>query len=210
MTRQTIVYVDGFNLYFGALKGTPYRWLDLSKLFHYLLPQNAVTHIRYFSARVSVRTNDPDAPTRQETYWRALRTLPELEIYQGQFLTHVKSMPIAKPRPNGAPTIKVISTTEKGSDVNLAAHLLMDAFKERFDVAVVLSNDSDLATPIRMVREEFRKTVGILNPYPGTTSRELLKVASFYKPIRQNVLQLSQFPPTLTDKRGTFHKPSSW
>ena len=210
MTRQTIVYVDGFNLYFGALKGTPYRWLDLSKLCHYLLPQNTVTHIRYFSARVSARISDPDAPTRQETYWRALRTLPQIEIFQGQFLTHVKSMPIANPKPDRAPTIKVISTTEKGSDVNLATYLLMDAFKNRFEVAVILSNDSDLTTPIRMVREEFRKTVGVLSPYPETTSRELLRVASFYKPIRKNVLQLSQFSPTLADKRGTFHKPLVW
>ncbi len=209
MLKQTIVYIDGFNLYFGALKGTPYRWLDLDKLCSYLLPQNVVTHFRYFSARVSARPNDPDAPMRQETYWRALRSIPHLEIYQGHFSAHVKSMPVAKPRAGHAPTVKVISTQEKGSDVNLAAHLLMDAFKGRFDVAVVISNDSDLITPIRMVREEFKKTVGILNPYENP-SKDLFKLASFYKPIRQNVLQLSQFPVTMKDSRGEFHKPMSW
>ena len=208
MPRQAIIYVDGFNLYFGALRGTPYRWLDLSLLCHHLLPENAVTQIRYFSARVSARPKDLDAPMRQETYWRALRTIPHLEIFQGQFTSHIKSMPLVKPI-DGAETVKVISTQEKGSDVNLASHLLLDAFRERFDVAVVVSNDSDLVTPIRMVRDEFRKTVGILNPHPSP-SRALQKVVSFYKPIREGVLQLSQFPPTLTDARGTFHKPEAW
>lgn len=209
MAKQTILYVDGFNLYFGALKGTPYRWLDLSTLCHYLLPQHVVTHIKYFSARVSARPNDLDAPMRQETYWRALRTIEGLEIYQGQFLTHVKSMPVAKPKEGHSPVVKVISTQEKGSDVNLASHLLFDAFKGKFDAAVVLSNDSDLMTPIQMVRQEFKRTVGILNPHQ-TPSRSLMKVASFYKPIRENVLQLSQFPVTLSDANGVFHKPSGW
>lgn len=85
----------------------------------------------------------------------------------------------------------------------------MDAFKNDFEVAVVVSNDSDLLTPIRMVRREFRKPVGILNPQRNP-SMVLVREADFFKKIRPGALRSSQFPPTLTDTVGTFHKPRTW
>ena len=124
-------------------------------------------------------------------------------------MSHVKTMPVAYPKPGHAPVVKVISTQEKGSDVNLASHLLFDAFKGNFDSAVIVSNDSDLITPVRMVKQEFRKTIGVISPYK-TPSRTLIREASFYKVIRENVLQMSQFPVTLRDIHGDFHKPSAW
>jgi hypothetical protein len=103
----------------------------------------------------------------------------------------------------------VIKTEEKGSDVNLATHLLLDACRNDYDVAVVITNDSDLAEPLRVVRQEFGKTVGILNPY-SRTSFQLARYAHFTKPIRPGVLAASQFSPTLMDAHGTFYKPSTW
>ncbi len=70
---KTTVYIDGFNLYYGALKGTAYKWLDPLALCKIMIPDNEVTSIKYFTARVSPRPNDPDQPTRQNTYLRALR-----------------------------------------------------------------------------------------------------------------------------------------
>lgn len=55
-------------------------------------------------------------------------------------------------------------TDEKGTDVNLAAHLLHDGFKNLFDLAVIVSNDSDLREPVRMVKEVLKRPIGILNP----------------------------------------------
>jgi hypothetical protein len=104
---------------------------------------------------------------------------------------------------------RVIKTEEKGSDVNLATHLLHDAHMGRFDVAVVISNDSDLLEPIRIVREQLRKRVGILNPHKNP-SRALLPHIDFIKPIRAGVLKAAQFPVTLTDAHGTFTKPQAW
>lgn len=83
---RTNVYVDGFNLYYGALKGSSHKWLDLSRLFQLLLPQNQVQRIKYFTAHVSARPNNPDQPTRQQTYLRALQTIPNLELILGHFL----------------------------------------------------------------------------------------------------------------------------
>lgn len=104
---------------------------------------------------------------------------------------------------------KVIKTEEKGSDVNLATHLLHDAHMGRFDVAVVISNDSDLLEPIKIVRQELHKQVGILNPHPNP-SRALLPPIDFIKQIRAGVLTTAQFAPKLTDQHGTFTEPGSW
>jgi len=67
-------YIDGFNFYYGCVKGTPYnKWLDLSKLCHFLLPKGfQLSRIRYFTARVAGLPENPDAPTRQNIYLRAL------------------------------------------------------------------------------------------------------------------------------------------
>ncbi len=82
---RTIVYVDGFNLYYGAVKDTSYKWLDLGRMCDLLLPPNDIQCIKYFTAHVSARPNDPAQPTRQDTYLRALRTIPNLEIIFGHF-----------------------------------------------------------------------------------------------------------------------------
>ena len=113
--------------------------------------------------------------------------------------------------PPGQPTkyARVIKTEEKGSDVNLATHLLHDAHMGRFDVAVVVSNDSDLLEPIKIVRAQLCKRVSILNPHPNP-SRALLPHIDFIKQIRAGVLRTAQFPPALTDAHGTFTKPAVW
>jgi hypothetical protein len=103
----------------------------------------------------------------------------------------------------------VDKTEEKGSDVNLAAHLVRDAFQQRFEAAVLITNDSDLGEPVRIVRQELGLPVGILNPRQ-THSVVLKNLATFVKRIRQSDLLASQFPPSLTDKKGTFTKPASW
>ena len=145
---KTTVYVDGFNLYYGAVKGTPHKWLDLDKLCRFLLPKNQIAIIKYFTAIVSARPNDPDKPTRQLTYIRALRTLPNVEIVLGTFLTHNVSMLVAGPPTSPAQYVTVVRTEEKGSDVNIAAHMINDGHKQEYDVAVLISNDSDLAGPV--------------------------------------------------------------
>lgn len=207
---RTRVYVDGFNLYYGALKGTPYKWLDLAQLCKLLLsPKNHVDRIYYCTARVSARDGDVGQPRRQEVYLRALRTIPNLSIVEGAFLSTQTKMRLVTPLPNGARFAKVIKTEEKGSDVNLASLMLRDAYLDRFDVAVLISNDSDLSLPLQIVRGEIGKMVGILNPHKRP-SLELNKHRDFYKRIRSGVLKQSQFAPVLTDSNGAITKPKRW
>lgn len=90
---DTIVYIDGFNLYYGAVKNTPYKWLNVQTLCQLLLPNYNLVKIKYYTASVSARPSDPGQPVRQQTYLRALRTIPDLEIIYGQFLQSKVSFP---------------------------------------------------------------------------------------------------------------------
>jgi uncharacterized LabA/DUF88 family protein len=206
---RTIIYVDGFNLYYGALRKTPYRWLNLQALFQYLLPKNTIDQIKYFTALVSARQSDPSQPQRQQLYLRALATLPKVSVHLGHFLVHEVMMPMVMPQGQPQQYVKVIKTEEKGSDVNLATHLLHDAHMNRFDLAVVVSNDSDLLSPIKIARTELGKRVGVLNPQKHP-SRAILPHIDFIKQIRSGALGASQFPDLMQDETGLFSKPKSW
>ena len=207
---KTFVYVDGFNLYYGAVKGTPYKWLNIFRLCQLLLPKNQILKIKYFTALVTARPGDPDQPTRQQIYLRALRTISGLEIIYGHFLEHPVMIPVAGGPPGKPRYVQVIKTEEKGSDVNIAAHMINDGYKGAYQVAILLSNDSDLVEPVKIVRDELKLPVGVLNPRPASPSHELRLHATFVKPIRKGVLAASQFPTTLTDATGIFHKPLVW
>jgi len=205
----TNVYIDGFNLYYGAIKDTPNRWLDLEALCHRLLPKDDIKRIRYFTAKVSARPGDPQQPQRQHTYLRALATLPSVSIHYGHFLTHQLRMPLVNPPRRGPKTAEVLKTEEKGSDVNLASHLLLDAFQHVCDVAVVISNDSDLRVPIRIAEQQLGITVGIVNPHRAKNRSRVLQ-ATFFKQLRPSVLAQCQLPEVMSDQNGTFRKPASW
>jgi len=206
--RKTNVYIDGFNLYFGCLRNTPYKWLNLAEFCRQSLPPHFQIHrIRYFTALVQSRT-DPQQIVRQQTFIRALQTIPNLTVHYGHFLNSVVSMRLAVPPPTGSLYVRVIKTEEKGSDVNIATYLLMDAYEGDFEAAVVVTDDSDLAEPIRIVRHRLKHHVTVLSP--RGRSRELSLVATRFRQIEPRVLAASQFPPTLTDAHGTIVKPSSW
>ncbi len=106
------VYIDGFNLYYGAIKGTSYKWLNPLMMSQLLFPKDTINKIKYFTARVSARPSDPDQQIRQQTYFRALQTIPNLEIIEGTFLTKEITMPLANTNPQGY--ARVIKTKEKG------------------------------------------------------------------------------------------------
>ena len=211
---RTIVYIDGFNLYFGCLKDSPYRWLDVSKLCRsYLRPEQDLVALKYFTARVKPRAGNPQQAQRQQIYMRALATIPNLSLHYGHFITRQARRRLVKPPRRGPKFADVWVTEEKGSDVNLASHLLVDGFRARYDLAVVISNDGDLKDPVHFVREELNAPVGILNPHDNRSwalSPRDLPLGSFYRPIRTGALADSQFPDELEDAHGKFHKPVGW
>lgn len=208
----TNVYIDGFNLYYGALKNTSYKWLDLDAMCRRLLPaaQHDIQRVRYFTAKIKQRPNDPQGPQRQQAYLRALGTLPTVSVHLGSFLVKPVRMPLADPPATGSKTVEVIKTEEKGSDVNLATYLLADAFRDDAETFVLVSNDSDLTEPMRVVRHELGKTVGILNPQKRASRALQQCQPTFTKQIRGGVLASSQLPGQLSDQQGVIHKPTTW
>ena len=207
----TSLYVDGFNLYYRALKDTPFRWLDLRKLAEALFPNDTIRKISYFTARLDARPGNPGQPQRQLMYLRALATLPDVEVYYGAFRSGVKRRPLAAPV-RGLPShVLVRDSEEKGSDVNLATRLLVDGFSGEYEQAVVVSNDADFAGAMRYVRDGLGLRVTLVNPDAGNASpRELSDAATYVKRLWKSHLRRSRFPDTLTDGVGTIRKPSGW
>ncbi len=202
--RRTYVYIDGFNLYYGCIRNSPYRWLDLFRFAQAMLPKNNVLRVKYFTAIVKSTSGDPTKEVRQQTFLRALRTIPQIEIFLGSFQAHA----VKRPRADGNGSVEVIDMKEKGSDVNLATELLVDGFTGAYEVAVIVSNDSDLVAPVRAARK-LGKPVGIINPHQRQ-SIDLRGCASFVKEVRTWALAQSLLPPVLSDANGEIHKPSGW
>ena len=208
---RTFVYVDGFNLYYRALRGTPYKWLDLRALATSLLdPANDILTIRYFTARVSGRT-DPEEPARQQAYLNALKTIPGVSIHHGRFLTKTKRRPLADADGGAGDFVTVHDTEEKGSDVNLAAHLINDGWQDRYDVAVVISQDTDLLEPLRMVKDEINKPIGLIWCDGKDVGKNMRRVSSFVRHITPHRLSASQLPTPIMGTNGhLIYKPPSW
>ena len=174
-----------------------------------LLPECHIKHIRYFTALVTPTPNDPQKLQRQLTLIRALETIPNLTVHYGYFLTHSVWRPLANPPEEDHIMVEVLDTKEKGSDVKLATYLLIDGFKKEYQMAVVISDDSDLAEPIKLTIEQLGLPVGVLHPHQ-THSTQLSQVAKFYRPIRERALKVCLFPPTLVDANGIITKPNTW
>ena len=209
----TNLYIDGFNLRYGLNSRWPeYHWLDLQSFSQSLLPHHNINKIRYFTARIWTSARDPGASARQGAYLRAIQTLPKVTIHYGHFISRNVSMPLSRPPTSGAQTVTVRRIDEKGTDVNLATYLLLDCFRNDCDEAVIISNDSDLATPIQVVRDEFNMRIGVINPQHRKFRSALLRNAASwtFQDINQRHFRDCQLPPTITDAAGTFAKPARW
>jgi len=211
---RTFVYIDGFNFYYRAVKGTPYKWLDFKKLFQNILqPHHNILSIKYFTALVSGKI-DPDQPIRQKTFIRALeKHIPELSVYYGTFMSHPTMQPMVCPIDKclfgrDIKFVNIIKTEEKGSDVNMAVHLLNDAWLDAYDCAVVVSNDSDLAESLKTIKNQLHKKIGLITPGNTHPSKELMQYADFNKHVRNQAMAASQLPNPIPG--STIHKPLTW
>jgi len=206
---KVYVYVDGFNLYYRALKGTPYKWINLVELAQRVLgATDEVTCVRYFTARVSSRAGDIDAPKRQQILLSALNTIPNLKTHYGKFLSKNKRRPTVEP-PHAF--VEIMDTEEKGSDVNLAVHLLNDGWQKRYDGALVMSQDSDLLEPMRIVTQQLNLPVGVAWLDGKQPAKAFKNAASFIRHIKRSDLAASQLPdPVIRNDGKQIFKPTGW
>ncbi|MCK5720015.1 MAG: NYN domain-containing protein [Thiomargarita sp.] len=160
---RTTVYIDGFNLYYGCLKKTDYKWLDLYQLFKENLLDNTTTHlcIKYFTAKI-LPSDNPKSPFLQQKYHEALiKYSPDnsFEIIYGHFSKQKKYLRRIKPDehyPEDSQdryTVHVKTFEEKQSDVNIAVNMINDAYLNKFDQAVLCSNDTDLVSILQCLKK---------------------------------------------------------
>jgi len=207
-TYRTYAYIDGFNLFYGALKGHPeYKWLDLQALLSSIIdPRYKIDLIRYFTARVKATLSDPSKNTRQDIYLQALRAhIPHVKTHFGQFLSNTKFMPLADPTAEPR-FVEVIASEEKGTDVNLAVHMVNDAWRDRYDCAILVTNDSDLVEAVKIVKEQ-KKIIGLIKPR-NRRSKKLEVHCNFHRYITPTHIKNSQLPGTIPG--ANLHRPAEW
>lgn len=200
--ERVLVYIDGFNLYFGMKEAgfEAYKWLDLTSLSKNLLKSNQeLVGLKYFTSRVS---NNPEKQKRQSTYIEALETTG-VKIYYG----HYQSDNIECRRCGNI----WATYNEKMTDVNIATHMLIDAYKDKYDTAMLISGDSDLVPPIKEIHTLFKnKRVFVAFP-PKRHNTSVAIIAKGSMTIGRKKLLDSQFHETVTKKDGfVLKKPSSW
>jgi uncharacterized LabA/DUF88 family protein len=200
--KRLNVYVDGFNLYFGIVEAgfTNLKWLDIHLLAENIKgSSHKLNATKYFTSRIN---NSPDKQKRQNIYLDALGTT-SVSIQYGQFRSHsVQCSQCAH---------TWYDSKEKMTDVNIATSLLVDAFSDLYDVAFLISGDSDLVPPIRVIRERFpQKEIWVVFP-PERESNALKKVASSSFVLGKGKLRQSQLAETITTQYGVvLTRPVEW
>lgn len=204
-SQRRAFYIDGFNLYFGLkAKGwRKYYWLDLHKLCSkFLHPDDQLVIIRYFTARIS--GPDKRKIARQRTYLEALETLPKLQIHYGHY---IPSTQVCLKCGN-----EFTKYNEKKSDVNIAIYMLTDALDDLYDVATLISADSDLVPAVEAIRKHAsEKKIGLLLP-PERNSAALSQICHFrIGTINEGIFRKSQLPHTVFSKVGyKLECPKHW
>jgi 6-hydroxy-3-succinoylpyridine 3-monooxygenase len=208
LPKRSIIYIDGFNLYYGALKGGPYKWLNLERYFNLLRPNDCIQKIRYFTALIS-----GSHANNQKVYLQALETLPLVDIIFGKFKVkqiecQVSGCAIPPPR-------FFQSNEEKRTDVNIALWMLSDAQNNLCEKLILVSGDSDLVPAISMVKNEYSdKEITVYIPARNVTrgaAVELRGAADKNKTLPLQMMHAAQLPAEINNSAGQIiRKPLSW
>jgi uncharacterized LabA/DUF88 family protein len=229
---KTAVYVDGYNLYYGRLRQTPYKWLDVAALLDAIVriqsPAASIEMIKYFSAPALARfaSRGLDSVSAQERYHRALKTRhPHLQIILGTHSMDISGTLLPAFRP-GLPYDKsdrhrVWKLEEKKTDVNIAIEMYRDAVRGGLDQMVIVSNDSDAEPVLAAIRQDCPTlTIGVVTPVPPRTggakghrsvSSSLAKWAHWTRRhILDEELEHAQLPPRVPTRKKPIDKPPHW
>jgi 6-hydroxy-3-succinoylpyridine 3-monooxygenase len=233
---RTRIYIDGYNLYYGCLKGTSLKWLDPLALFqNHILPSVTATvngkklvsdlrpvAINFFTALIleqAAKANDSLAC--QEQYHSALskHTPGRIETIKGYYsITEARAKVIDPIDPEKWPrdcnVTEVWKLEEKQSDVNLAIHAVKDALLGGIEHVVFVTNDTDIVPALQMIRASSQVAIGLVIPttdHERTPNTELAKHAHWVRShITETELRASQFPRVVQHPRRPAIKPDSW
>ncbi len=218
---RTYVYIDGFNLYYRCLKNTPNKWLDVEGFCKSLLSTGTpLLSIKYFTANIKAKTNSFNAADRQGIYLKAIaHHCSTVEIIRGEYQVTIKKRKLAKKLPCQQETpcheselIQVHLPEEKQTDVNIASHMINDAWLDKYDQALLISSDTDLTTALEIVHTDYqgkpKKRIGLAGCNPKTKAPgSLIKHSDWYKTITPELLNSNQMPDSISPN---LRKPDSW
>ncbi len=224
--NRTIAYIDGFNLYFGSLKGTSYRWLDLQSLVKQLCreqnPDCELVAIKYYTADIKAKLSSHGEASckAQQDYLLSLKAHsgphdPKLEIIKGHYSIWVKEYYTFQEPVDFDNKRSVWIAEEKQTDVAIAVDMLCDVLDDACDQLVIFSNDSDLAPALREVKSRWpSKTIGVVAPIRKEGRRPsaaLKKTADWTRyGIRESELASSQLPDKVRTRKRFILKPDHW
>lgn len=208
MGKSSIVYIDGFNLYYGLLKNTKYKWLDLEKCFTSLRQDDQIQKIKYFTARVMGASS-----LNQNVYLDAISLSPLVEITYGLFKRKQINCKVSQCLATHNKSF--VTYEEKGTDVNIAISMLNDAYQSKCERIILVSADSDLAPALNLVKNNFPKIeiivyIPAINP-KRRAAVQLRTSANKDKTLTLPIIKSSQLPnPVISPNGVTFYKPSTW
>ncbi|MDY7011383.1 MAG: NYN domain-containing protein, partial [Planctomycetota bacterium] len=205
---RTNVYVDGFNLYYGAVKDTKFKWLNLQRYFELLLSHDDIQTVYYFTAEISGSHH-----AHQMTYLRALATLPKVEIVFGKFKLKTITCGVKVCDFSGERLFKM--PEEKRTDVQIALRMARYCWEDACDRFVLVSGDSDLVPAVNLVKEicpgkQVIVYIPARNP-ERATAVELRAAADKARILPNELIRKTQFQAKFPDGFGGFIcKPANW
>ena len=187
---RTRIYIDGYNLYYGCLTKTPYKWLDVLALFETgilptILYQSArgrsgaameLLHepaIKYFTADIiETAAKGQDSVSSQAHYHNALtkKLGRRIAFVKGNYSIYKAKQPLISAdaperKPRECEKVQVWKFEEKQSDVNIALHMFDDALQGKVDQVVLVTNDTDLVPAFQMLEARCPNVVrGLVVP----------------------------------------------
>ncbi|MCP5358294.1 MAG: NYN domain-containing protein [Pseudomonadales bacterium] len=221
---ETAVYIDGYNLFYGRLRGTPYKWLDIVKLSELITkiqnPSSTVLTVKYFTSPIKANfsTHGQASVESQNTYHRALTYLygSRLQIINGYHTVEKATPPRYKEPIDKDDRVEVWKFEEKQTDVNLALHLYRDSIREGLKQQVVISNDTDLEMALRLVKMDSPLVaMGIIIPNREGGARRTNKALSIHsdwtrREIKDSECETCLLPGKIPTLKRPINKPSYW
>jgi 6-hydroxy-3-succinoylpyridine 3-monooxygenase len=232
VTLRTRVYIDGYNLYYGCLKRTPYKWLDLRALFGSILPSIHYERagaparfaleplaIKYFTAPILKNfASSSDSVSSQARYYGALQGhLGEaIHIVEGYYDARPARAYLCEKGKTARECgiVEIWKLEEKLSDMALALHAYRDVLRGELDHVVFVTNDTDFVPALQMIREDTTATVGLIVPTRDDAGNANIALSELAHWTRTHIVEAefaqSQMPVTVRCNDRIIHKPLSW
>ncbi|MEE8337779.1 MAG: NYN domain-containing protein [Dehalococcoidia bacterium] len=208
--KRSIVYVDGYNFYYGMVKSHPdAKWLDFQRYFELVRPDDDIQQIFYFTAIAP----EKQAARRQAVYFRALDSLEKVSLQVGRHKRKRVTCRVRDCTYTGSRRFSV--QEEKETDVAIGVQIVADAYEHRAERFVIVSGDSDLLPAIRLIRDRFPEIeIIVYIPAEPNTPRsyanEMRNASHKHSTMPAEPLRRAQFPEVIQTSDGIVERPASW